>query len=531
MHTPAACGRRLQKWRQLDIAAALMPVATAAAGQTVLPEEAPPSAKFLPAPEQVMRPEHAAVIAAALRKMEDAKTPAAALPALDAALDKLGEPSSIRGLVQYWRAGILMANNHAEAEAAIEESIRLLPDYSAPLIAAAAVYVYANQPGRGADYFLRATRIDPASTRKIDDYEVNNLLRRLHFAGQSRRADAVSARLLEIGWMGSALGSASSLAMSAMKERSRAGNAAGARALATKLLDPGHSYELLVDNRYKAVWDVVERWGGPRLASQWTIYLREARERWTASKDVETARDYAAALVEAGHDRTLVREFSAMFEGKLDETGDQSLQFVVPLLADALGREGRWADVERLFIKSQAIWPLSNESNPNSLNIAANRARSLYHRGEFSLSLRYMEEALALARKWDVNPDALVYMTHYRACALHRVGRNDEAKLAAGFVIASARVDRIANLQLCLGDYQAARAALLTGLKEEEQRTGVLLFMQPEGGRPYPSAHMRDSAAQAERLRSDPQLKAEVLKLGRVLPYNSRAGAPPEAAP
>ncbi|CAA9498574.1 MAG: hypothetical protein AVDCRST_MAG44-616 [uncultured Sphingomonas sp.] len=221
MRTPAARSRRLPKWRKLAIAAAMMTVATATTGQTVLPKEVPPSAKFLPAPEKVMRPEHAAVIAAALRKMEDAKTPLAALPALDAALDKLGEPTPIRGLVQYWRAGILMANNHADAEAAIEESIRLLPDYSAPLIAAAAVYDYANQPGRGADYCLGASRIDPASTRKMDDYEVNNLLRRLHFAGQSRRADAVSPRLLEIGWMGSALGSASSLAMSAMKERTR----------------------------------------------------------------------------------------------------------------------------------------------------------------------------------------------------------------------------------------------------------------------------------------------------------------------
>ena len=85
-----------------------------------------------------------------------------------------------------------------------------------------------------------------------------------------------------------------------------------------------------MDNRYKALWNPVERWGGPRLASQWAIYLREARERWNASKGVETARDYAAALVQAGHDRTLLRGFGAMFDGKLDETGDQSLQFVVP---------------------------------------------------------------------------------------------------------------------------------------------------------------------------------------------------------
>ncbi len=87
-------------------------------------------------------------------------------------------------------------------------------------------------------------------------------------------------------------------------------------------------------------------------------------------------------------------------------------------------------------MKSQAIWPLSNENNPNSLNIAANRARTLYHQGEFKSSLRYMEEALALARKWEVNADALVPMTRYRACALQRLGRPEEAKLAAGFVIA-----------------------------------------------------------------------------------------------
>ena len=295
----------------------------AAVPSPTVAQEAPAS-KYLPLPETMALPQERRVFAQLLEKTVDARDFTAALPGLDAALAQLPEPTRFRGFVQLQRAIAFQEMDDLPKSAlAIEESIRMLAGYSAPLIMAASIYAYANQPGKGADYLLRAAELDPATVRNIDDFEIDNLFHRLSAARDERRAFALNDRLLAIGWVGTRLGAQSSLAGRAIERRVRDGDLAGARALVPKLLVPGHSYIILSSRDYSPLWEGVERWAGPRLERQWALYLQEARARWTASKDVATVLDYSGALSAAGHYDTVIRGILPIYSGKIDPGEDE----------------------------------------------------------------------------------------------------------------------------------------------------------------------------------------------------------------
>jgi tetratricopeptide (TPR) repeat protein len=514
--------------RSLSAAVALAVAFTCNSASANTPTSPPtlrePEPKFLPLPNEIATGSDQVLLSEIARKLSDPDE-SSALPALNAALVKLREPDKLRGMVQFWRASVLLNEDiYPDAVDAIEESIRLLPGYSGPLIAAANVYAYSNQPGKAADYFLRAAQLDPATVRTIDDYEVNNIVRRLQYAGEDRRSDAISDRLLEIGWVGSNLGSRSGLAQSAIRRRLRDGDVDGARSLVTKLLIPDHSYALLGNKEFSLLWQDIESWVGPQLHRQWGTYLREARDRWAASKDVNTVRDYSDALLSAGHDRTVIRDILPHFYRRLDKTEDQDLQFVVTGVAGALAREGRWDEVQRLFGRAKEVWPLSKE-NPNSLNVAANWARYIMFQGKFADALVKMDQAIHLAGKWQVNPDAIAAMHHYRACILHELGRGNEAGVSIAIAASVEFPSSVAHLHLCTGNAGAARRVLEEALKSDSSRGNVLMWAQKSTYRPMPSDWDRKMLAKIEELRADPSLRKEVEKFGRTLPYALNEGA------
>lgn len=526
-------------WHRSRVALVILLFAAGQAGQPVYAWGLPkvtaaeaPSSRFLPPPNEIALPSEQAVLSDLAIGVSggDPFDSAAILASLDAALAKLREPTKLRGYVQFLRSNALLAEGkHLAGVEAIEESIRLLPEYSGPLIMAAHVYAYSNRPGEGADYLLRASRKDPGIVQMVDDYEINNLIARLAAAGDERRVRLVSDRLLELGWIGTGLGSASALARDAIKRRIASGDIAGARSLVPKLLVPSDAQNLLITNAYMSVWPDIEKWAGPRLERLWSIYLAEARERWKASKDVSAVRDYANALVLAGHDQTLIRDILPLLSEKIDQRRDHDLVFVAPRVATALAYLGRWQEVDALFDRAQRTWPLG--SHANALNIAANRAKYLLYAGRYSEALDKMDAAIADARKWGpgVNTDALALMYHYKACMLHELGRDSEGGVfiaAASFVESPANV---AHLHLCVGKPDRALKALMNGLKHEAKRESVIAFVQMPDERFDQSDYGRAMRARFDALRSNPRLHSEVARYGRVLPYSLNDGAPQES--
>jgi tetratricopeptide (TPR) repeat protein len=488
-----------------------------------------PYTKLLPPLDSIALPSEQSVLNDFLLAVSRASLePEASLAATDAALRRLPSPTRLRGFIQLVRAGALNSTNRSlDAIDAIEESVRLLPEYSAPLLAAVSIYSYANRPQQAADYLSRAIAADPETVRTFDDYEVENLLRRLNAASEQRRVREISDRLLDIGWLGTRLGSRSELAVSGIKRRINEGDVAGARQLVTRLVVPDDSRALLMLYAYRPIWPDIEAWAGPTLGKQWPAYLREARDRWSASKSAEATRDYLAALVAAGHDRTAIRDVLPRFD-HIDKDADYDLIFVVSPMARTLARVGRAADGDALFKRMQAIWPLGEHAN--ALNIAANHAKFLLGQGRTGEALVKMDAVIADARSWgpEVNNDALAAMHHARACMLHELGRDSEEGVSVAAARSVEQPASIAMLHLCMGDSAAAKRVLLEGLKVESTRDGVIGFVQiPDDAEPAGN-YARKMMALTEALRRDPNVLREVGKYGRVLPWAANASAPAE---
>lgn len=486
--------------------------------------------QYLPTPLEIALPNEREILTSLLTKSENLTDQKEILKTLDEALGKLPQPTKLRGFVQFLRAGSLAAlNDEPKAISAIEESIRLLPSYSAPLLTAAFIYGYSDRPGLGVDYFLRASSEDPDTVRTTPDYEVDSLRLRMRVANDERRLRALSNRLIEIDWTGSNLESGSSLAKDVIKLRLKDGDVAGARALVPRLLTPAHSRDLLIDNSNREIWPNIEAWTGAKLEQQWAIYLNEARKRWMATKDSAAVGTYLKALLAAGHDDTIIVEILPLFD-RADKEADYDLIFLVSGVAQALARKGRWQDVDALFGRAQKIWPLGEQAN--ALNVAANRGSHLLVQGRFSDALAQLDAAIADAYRWgaQVNADALSGMHQGRACTLHALGRDAEAGISVALAKLHADATKMANLQLCMGDAGAARQTLIAGLKKESDRESVLIFVQRPDERVAGSDYARQMKAKMDALRKDPKLLAAVAKYGRILPYQFRDGAPSDPA-
>jgi hypothetical protein len=490
-------------------------------------------AEPLPRPEQIVLPEEKEALAdlnAALLARKPTG-PDVTLRQFDALLAKTQGPTKLRGLVQFFRAGLLESmGRDAASREAVDESIRLLPGYAGPLLFGARIYVYDDLPGEAADLLIRASNIDPALLAKLDEYEVANVMRRLEAQNDRRRIRLLSDRLLDIGWQGGSLQSRSRLARETMEARVKEGDLAGARRLVPKLISPGDSRALLIDRRYQPLWADVERWAGPRLEQQWSVFLRESRAKWQASKNPESAAAYAGALRSAGHYRTLVREILPLFKRPLDRREDYDLLFLTATLADALAREGRWMDIDQLYERATKTWPLGSDAN--ALNVAANRARFLLYEGKAAEALILIDAVIADARRrgGEVNSDALSGMQQARACMLHELGRGEGAVLSEAFMSA-ARPRELAMTLLCLDRLDAARDVLLASVTNETVREDLFGFMQEHEPVPMQSDYGRRMHERLAKLRADPGLRAAIAPHARILPYSLQAGAPLEAAP
>jgi hypothetical protein len=487
------------------------------------------AAQSLPEPHRVALPEEQAELRALTELMSRSdEAPQQTLASLDALLARLRQPSRLRGIVQYLRAAAMFAmDDEPAAQEPIAESIRLLPEHSAPLLLAVDIHAFSDQPAAAADYLLRAAELDPATVRVYPPYELSNLLLRLRGRSEHRRLGLVGERLLAIGWT-SDLVLRSKLARGAIEMRVAAGEIEPATALVTRLLDPADAHALLIQRRYEPLWKDIETWAGARLERLWPPFLEEARARWRASSDPELAADYSAALVAAGHWDTLIREMLPLFSGPLDPARDEGLVFVPARLAEALARRGRSAEIDPMFERALAVWPMG--SFANALNLSGNRAVHQLYRGELDAAIRGFDATLGDAARWrgQVSETAFAMIHFHRACALHEANRSDEAIASRAIAARGVRLREAVKLELCFGNAAAAQRLVRTAL-EGERASEALELLQPENEPGLPGALPRRIDAGLKALRADPGLRAAASRVGRILPFALNAAAPPEA--
>jgi hypothetical protein len=359
----------------------------------------PAGAETLPRPEQIASPRERPALRRLYAAVIHARPAGSPLAELDRMLAGAVGPTPLRGYIQHLRAfELFYRDRDREAGAAIEESIRLLPEYTGPLMLGASIEAFNDRPAIAADYLLRAIALAPADARGFGDFELDNLVTRLMQHHEERRLELLAQHLFEIGWRGDDLVLRSTLAWNLIRARVEAGDLAGARAVLPHLAVPEHARQLLIMNDYRALWPDIEVWTGPRQERQWAIYLRETRARWQASRDPVRASPYVRALSRAGHFRTIVQEMLPALMRRPGRQRDYDQVWAYSPVAGALAQLGRWNEIETLFAHGLQTWRLGADAN--ALNLTANRARLRLYRGDSAGALRDIEATLADVPRW-----------------------------------------------------------------------------------------------------------------------------------
>lgn len=437
---------------------------------------------------------------------------------LNTLLAKLDRPTRFRGIVQVMRASFLADGKPQDAIVAIEEAMRLLPDIAHVKLTAAHIMTYGGAPQRAADLWIAASYQDPGAARLSGGYNLDSLRGRLIDLGDRRRADALSARMRDIGLNEVNAVRESSMTLAGVRARVSAGDIDGARQLIGQVVSPADLIELYVDRRYEALWPAIERWHGVDLVRGQSLYLAALRRDWQAAGTFDTATDYARVLARLRAFDAAVGLFLPRLSGPM-LSDEEDIEFITPVIARSLVGVGRGDEALALLARVEKLIPA--EHGTRRLNFGASQAQLNLWLGRYAVSAGLAAQWVeaGMARGTDVNASAMFGVKAVQACALIHAGRAKEAEpIAAAVLLAGAAMPEPAmQVHICRRDAKGARALLIESLKSENRRIWALNWVQPRGA-PLPTDHMRAEQAFMTQVAAHPDVRAAAEKVGRILP-------------
>lgn len=442
------------------------------------------------------------------------------LPRLDAVLAKLPRPTPLRGMVQSVRAEALArTNRNGDALAALEESLRLLPDHPAPKLIGAHILTFAGAPQRGADLWMLASTAAPEMARRSDQYVMGALIGRLREMGDGARADRLEARMGEIGYATALAPARSSAALARVRLDVAAARTDEARSALTGVGDPRHLLELYLDRRYEALWPRIAEWSGPAFQPQLVRHLEDLRREWAAGDNPESAANYARVLAGLGEHKAVVTLFLPALERSDLGPATPGVEFLTPVVARSLASTGRETEARALVARVAALFPGDRTGRDLNFSGALITADLNQHRWGDVLtgSTAWLMKAEALGPS--VNDASKLQVRSYRGCALWKTGRRTEAEpeMAAVLLGQAIMPAWALRVHMCRDDQAAARDLLIASLADESRRSWALGIVQPAVLATHNPLADADHAF-LETLRRDPEVLAAVEKVGRVLP-------------
>ncbi len=448
--------------------------------------------------------------------------------ALDALLVRLPRPTPLRGMVQAMRAETIYYDDESGAASAIEEALRLLPDDPRPKMIATHIFTFNGAPQRAADVWLQASRIAPWLARKSDRYVMDALVGRLVDAGDRARADRVSARLGEIGYSLGLAPARSGAALAKVREAIRAGDEAAALQGVTAISDPSQQLSLYLDRRYASLWPRIAEWSGSDLAQQQVRYLEELRSDWQATDDIETAVPYARQLLSLRAYDAVVALFLPLLDKVTPGDPAPATEFLTSIVSRALYVLERREEAKALLARVDAAF--TDRANARSLNFEGGYVSLPSMDANWGEVLTHADVFLARAKTmgYSVNSSATATVQGYRACALSRTGRAEEAQQASNEIMRVARqMPSVAlNLVICRGEIDEGRKLLVSLLSDEATRDTALRYVQPFTVE-RDTAWSKLTTPTRKALAAAPEVRAAAEKVGRILPMPLLETLPP----
>lgn len=506
------------KTGRIALALALMAAVAPACAQTAAPANADAMGeagigRYAESAERALLPDVAAV-----SMIQDAK---GRLAALDALLIKLDRPTQLRGIVQAMRGLTLYdEDRHPEAVAAMEEAIRLAPGLAPIKLNAVHVMIFAGAPQRAADLWLVLSREYPDLARLVTGYELDTLRDRLRDIADSKRADALSARIGEIGLPEHSVPRDSDNALAQIRLRMEEGKVAEAGALLPSVVVTRDLVQLYLDRRYEKIWPAIARWGGDNLARSQKLYLEALRRDWHASGDMDTATNYARALNTVRAYPAVTRLFLPLLAPEALKLNSYGAEFLTPPVARGLIGQGRGEDAVALLKRVDATF---TEDTTQKLNFSGNLAQTYLTIGRYAEASAVASEWLELARRRgpEINKAALIGVQAVRACALIRGGKAAQASgdVADVLIARGGLPDPAMDVYACRDDFAGGKALAIESLRDDSRRGQMLRWLQPTSPN-YPYEESRREDLFQKRIAADPEVRAAAEKVGRILPLS-----------
>jgi hypothetical protein len=272
---------------------------------------------------------------------------------------------------------------------------------------------------------------------------------------------------------------------------------------------------ILIDNRFAALRPDVEAIAGPRLERHWRAYLTKAKDDWLAGGDYLSATAYAAALQQAGYHQTFVDTFLPRFMHGYNCPTDQVSRALGQDIAESLVILGRWTKADDIMSRSGGV------------SVGA-YAGILLEKGEFGRATSYFDRALKTAKPPadKTEEKALAWLAAVRDCASYRAR---QVQPALSFDPDLLDLPSRLRVALCLDRTDQARHFLIAALRDEEQRSAALKWVQPYSEPPTASTFHKEMGSRIRALQHDPAVIAEVQRHGVILDWPLEASAPLES--
>lgn len=400
-------------------------------------------------------------LAAEIARLATLTDPQARLEGLDRLLAQSDQPTRGRGIVQMFRAGELYDKSGgerlAEAQTAIDEAMRLLPNEPEPMLLASEIYTYRGDPSRAADLWMAASKIAPDRARQSEIYDLKALLERLFTDGLYDKGDALLSQMVEVGHAGADTSLRSEAAAAQVRARIKSGDVAGAADAMRRVVSFGAFVDLYTDRLYGPIWPAMDRWTGGDLERQHDASLRAYRSDWRRN-GLTNAAAYASSLLTSGVPATVVELFLPTAQAAVTEPLDQFYRAVLAQsVAGALIRLDRGDEAVALLSR------LADQFDPEyaspSLTARATLAQTQLFLGRFDDAVatveRFSRDAEALMGTG--NRSGLAATEMVRACA--RIARGDDETdvfVSLQPVLAGAPVSVQWEWYRCLGDVGSA---------------------------------------------------------------------------
>lgn len=405
-----------------------------------------------------------------------------------------------------------------DAHQQMDRAEQLAPGWAEPSRMVFIAGLIAKRFDISADMIDRLIAKGPETLSDLDADDVSFFLRN-EPKGEDRRNDDRRVNLARAGFGGDSDGDY--FAARAVRILLKRGDTAGAAQLLGRIDDPMSIEDMLIQNRYSALWSQLAKMAGPHLANVRASSMASAERAFTAKPDDhDLLQSYANALRHGGRLQDAIALRSRLPDSSAAmSSADEQMGWAVNNVALAMHQAGRGADADALFA-------LLNEAPAENagwrVSMIINRLELLVSDGKFDEAARLLDTTEAFTKDHG-SPYAQQLVRRLRYCTLSSLRKKAEAAQILPDMLAHSddAIQATVDGLLCAGDLDKAEQLTLQGLshKDSDKREGFesdfVRALQPV---PLTSDDPSVWANAARALRKRPAIAAAYAKLGRDMP-------------